>query len=82
MISISTATVTISLPPELARQVDDRAQAEGRTRSELFREAVRQYLERRDRWEEIFQYWEQASAQLGLEEADAVRIVREHRRER
>lgn len=74
-------TVTISLPAELASRVDRRAAVEGRTRSELYREAVRQYLDRRDRWEQIFAYGEQAAARLSLQEADVVALVREHRRE-
>lgn len=41
-----TATVVnISLPQELLEEVDLLAQREKRTRSELFREAVRRYLE-------------------------------------
>ena len=39
----TTGTVTISLPPELAVEVDRLAHQEGRTRSELLREAFRQY---------------------------------------
>ena len=38
-----TITFTISLPPEMARQVDQTCQEEHRTRSELFREALRCY---------------------------------------
>ena len=34
----------MSVPTELLRQVDAVAKAEGRTRSELFREAVRQFI--------------------------------------
>src|SRR5487761_1388825 len=41
----TTDTLTISLPPELAGEVDRLARQEGRTRSELFREAFRQYGE-------------------------------------
>jgi metal-responsive CopG/Arc/MetJ family transcriptional regulator len=40
-------TVTLSLPPELAEAVDRVAAEEARTRSELFREMIRVYLERR-----------------------------------
>ena len=75
-------TVTISLPPELARRVDRVARAEGRSRSELFREALRQYLERRDRWERILGAGEQAATRLGLDEATVAAAVTERRRAR
>lgn len=75
-------TFTISLPPKLARQVDRQAAAEGRTRSELFREAVRQYIARRERWERIFPYGEGVARERGLTEADVERAVREERHQR
>ncbi len=75
-------TFTISLPPKLARQVDKQAAAEGRTRSELFREAVRQYIERRDRWRRIFEFGEAKARERGLTEADVDRAVAEERRKR
>ena len=37
-------TFTISLPPEMAEQVEKTMKAEHRTRSELFREALRIYV--------------------------------------
>ena len=72
-------TVTISLPPELARRAERAARTEGRTRSELFREALRQYLDRRDRWERIFAAGEQAAAGLGVREQDVSAAVEERR---
>lgn len=72
-------TVTISLPPELARRAERAARTEGRSRSELFREALRQYLDRRDRWERIFTAGEQAAARLGITEEDVASAVRERR---
>ena len=75
-------TVTISLPPELARRAERAARTEGRSRSELFREAVRQYLDRRDRWDRIFAAGEQAAARLGVLEEDVATAVQERRRSR
>ena len=72
-------TFTISLPPKLARLVDKQATAEGRTRSELFREAVRQYIARRDRWNQIFAYGESVATVQGLTEEDVDRAVAEER---
>lgn len=73
-------TFTISLPPKLARQVDKQAAAEGRTRSELFREALRQYIARRERWNQIFAYGEGVARERALTEADVDRAVASQRR--
>ena len=40
----TTATVTISLPPAMAAELERIQKAEHRTRSELVREALRQYM--------------------------------------
>lgn len=75
-------TVTISLPPELARRAERTARTEGRSRSELFREALRQYLDRRDRWERIFTAGEEAALRLGLNEDDVAVAVEQRRHDR
>ena len=75
-------TVTVSLPSELAREVDRVARAERRSRSEMFREALRQYLTRKDRWEEIFSYGEETARRSGLKEKDVVEVVQAARRSR
>jgi Arc/MetJ-type ribon-helix-helix transcriptional regulator len=43
----TTETMTISLPPAMAKQMELVQKEEHRTRSELLREAWRQYFERR-----------------------------------
>ena len=43
----TTDTMTISLPPAMAKELDKVRKAEHRTRSELVREALRQYIENR-----------------------------------
>jgi metal-responsive CopG/Arc/MetJ family transcriptional regulator len=43
----TTETLTISLPPAMAKQMEKVRQEEHRTRSELLREAWRQYFESR-----------------------------------
>ncbi len=74
-----TRTVTISLPPDLAAEVDREADAEGLTRSELARVALRQYLDRRDRWERLFAYGERVAQRLRLTEDDVLEAVEQHR---
>lgn len=75
-------TVTISIPPALARAADRLARREGRTRSELFREAFRQYATRMERWERIFELGREVAQRRALTEADVERVVREERRAR
>ena len=41
-------TITLSLPPEMDRQLRQVVEEEGRTVSELLREAFRLYMEERD----------------------------------
>lgn len=67
--------MTISLPPEFAAEIDAAAAAEGRTRSELLREAARQYLRRRNQWERIFAYGEQAAVRAAVPDEDAVAAI-------
>ena len=47
-INRNTKTITFSLPPEMAEQVQDVMREEGRTMSELIREALRNYMEERE----------------------------------
>ena len=48
LISRNTKTITFSLPPEMAGQVQEVMREEGRTMSELIREALRTYMEERE----------------------------------
>ena len=78
----TTGTVTISLPPDLASEVDRLAKEEGRTRSELLREAFRQYAERRRRWDQLFAFGEVRASAVRLSEESVVAAVRTRRRGR
>ncbi|MCL5962532.1 MAG: ribbon-helix-helix domain-containing protein [Chloroflexi bacterium] len=44
----TTKTITISLPPEMHAQVEEAMAEEGRTKSELLREALRRYFAARE----------------------------------
>ncbi len=78
----STDTLTISLPAELADEVDRLARQEGRTRSELFREAFRQYAERRRRWDQLFAYGEARASSGHLTDEQLASAVKRRRRSR
>lgn len=75
-------TVTISLPPKLAQQMDRVARRQGRTRSELLREAFRQYMERLQRWEDIFAWGHELGRRSDLTEEDLATAIRDERRKR
>ena len=47
------STVNISFNSDLLQQIDQVAQEESRSRSELIREAARTYIERKRRWAQI-----------------------------
>lgn len=51
----TTETITFSLPPAMAAQVRAVMQAEGRTMSDLVREALRLYMEERE-WRQSIRY--------------------------
>lgn len=77
-----TDTVTISLTPELAAEVVRLARHEGRTRSELLREAFRQYSLRLQRWDQLFTYGDSRSTAGALTEEAIERAVTRRRRSR
>ena len=83
----SSHTFTISLPPDLADEVDRLAAEEHRSRSELFREAFRRYVSSQRRWERILQLGPEAASAAGLDGDEAIdaavdEAVREVRRQR
>ena len=51
----TTETITFSLPPAMAAQVRAVMRAEGRTMSDLVREALRLYMEERE-WRQSVRY--------------------------
>lgn len=83
----SSQTFTISLPPDLADEVDRVAAAEHRSRSELLREAFRRYVNSQRRWERIFEAGTREAADAGLNSEEAIdaavdEAVRDVRRQR
>lgn len=70
----TTATYTISLPPEMAEKVDELMRKEKRTRSELFREALRRYFEEQE-WKEIKRYGRMKAKEKGISEDQIEDIV-------
>lgn len=77
---MKTGTVNISFQKELLRQIDDVAKEEARSRSELVREAARMYIERKNRWKQVFAYGKMQAQRLGLQERDVAGEIRSYRR--
>ena len=72
--------ITISLLPNLLDEAEELAKEEKRSRSELFREAIRKYIEDK-KWERLYRYGRLKATEQGLTEADAERLIDEYRGE-
>lgn len=76
-------TVSITLPPDLLLKAQDLAQREHRTMSELFREALRRYMQGDSEWRELLKRTRAHGRALGIgSEADVERLTDEYRREK
>lgn len=73
-------TITLSFPPAFLKQIEKLARKENRTKSELFREALRRYMAER-KWESLQREMAARAKSLGIKtEADVERIVDEIRK--
>lgn len=77
---MSTVTVNISFQENLLRDIDRVARGEARSRSELVREATREYISRRNRWNGIFAAGQRIARQQGLKPDDVAGEIRAFRR--
>ena len=77
-------TVSITLSPDLLAKAQELAQREHRTMSELFREALRRYMQGGDpAWEALLNRTRAQGHALGIvTEEDVERLSDEYRRER
>ena len=76
----TTTTITVSLPPEMADQVDEAMQQQGRSRSEFVREALVRYMEECE-WRQLLQYGERRAREQGIGPEDVTSLVEEYRAE-
>jgi CopG family transcriptional regulator/antitoxin EndoAI len=73
--------ISLSLPPQLLREAEKMAKKEGRTKSELFREALRRYLAEQS-FRELQRYGASRARKLGIDaEEDIQRLIEEYRQE-
>ncbi len=76
---MKSSTVNISFNDELLKRIDQLAQTESRSRSELIREAARAYIERQNRWNRIFEFAEKQTKKLRISEKDISQEITNHR---
>jgi len=79
---MAVSTVNISFNEDLLSQIDQVAQKEARTRSELIREAARIYIERKRKWDSIFAYGESISSRYKFTEEDVTEEIQKCREEK
>lgn len=77
-----TKTLTISLPPQLFKEVDRLAKEERKTKSELFRDMIRVYEDYFDekRWRKLKKLGKETAKKLNVtSEEDIEKLVHEAR---
>ena len=72
-------TISLSLPPEMAKKIKELMEKEGRTRSELIREALRRYVEQQE-WKETLRYGRMKAREKGITEDQVEDMVDEYRK--
>ncbi len=75
----TTKNVSITVPPVLLKEAEKVAKREGRTQSELFREALRRYVAQ-SQFKELQRHGMARSKELGLKASDVPRLVQAYRR--
>jgi CopG family transcriptional regulator / antitoxin EndoAI len=73
--------LSVSIPDELMRETEEVARAQGRTKSELVRDALRRQL-RLERFRQLQRYGRQRAEQRGVGPEDTEALVDELRAER
>ncbi|TGM62907.1 ribbon-helix-helix protein, CopG family [Leptospira levettii] len=73
-------TVNISFEKALLKEIDKIAKREHRSRSELIREAARAYIEKKSKWQVIFDFGVKSSEKSNLTEDDIFREIKNVRR--
>ena len=76
---MSTVTVNISFPAQLHKTIDAVAKQEARTRSDLLRESVRLYVERKRRWDRLRTFWRREARRAAVTPEEIERAIAHHR---
>ena len=73
-------TVNIAFKDGLLKEIDKIAREESRSRSELIREAARAYIEKKNRWNDIFSFGDNQTAKLNLTPEDISDEIKKFRK--
>ncbi len=74
--------VRVSLPTAFVKKLDEIAKQESRTRSELIREAARMYVERKQRWANIFALGDEVRKRHCITPSVVAHQIARHRKKR
>ncbi|MBP9022643.1 MAG: ribbon-helix-helix protein, CopG family [Spirochaetes bacterium] len=77
---MNTNTVNISFQKDLLKKIDKVAKDESRTRSELIREAARMYIDKKNKWKEIFEFGDSIQKINNLSESDILNEIKSVRK--
>ncbi|GHT56106.1 hypothetical protein AGMMS49982_22700 [Bacteroidia bacterium] len=77
---MATSTINVSFKEDLLSQIDQMVKIEFRSRSEFIREAARMYLERKQKWQTLFAYGTNKSAEINVSERDVMTEIKNIRR--
>ena len=77
---MNTNTVNISFQKDLLKKIDKVAKDESRTRSELIREAARMYIDKKNKWKEIFEFGDSIQKTKNLSESDILNEIKSVRK--
>ena len=77
---MNTTTVNIAFQKSLLREIDRVARAESRSRSEFLREAARAYMQRKQRWADVFAMGREIAESKGLSPDDVGKEIRAYRK--
>jgi CopG family transcriptional regulator / antitoxin EndoAI len=77
---MDTTTVNISFKDGLLKEIDKIAREESRSRSELIREATRAYIEKKNRWNNIFSFGSNQASKLNLTTENIVEEIQKYRK--
>ena len=77
---MSNVTVNISFQDTLLANIDLIAKKEARSRSEFIREAARLYIEKKERWDWIFDRCSMHVKGLNLSDKDVLNEIQQYRK--
>jgi len=77
---MSVSTVNISFQDDFLVQIDQIANNESRSRSELVSAALKLYIDRRSKFDNLFKIGQQIGATLDITEEDVMSEIKEYRK--